>query len=124
MMELEQAAKTIMDDFKVEENGLNHLTNAQLKPLLRWKLQGAAVKGKRADLIQQWDELPAPQAAQPWTEEEEANLKRIRSGEIEMEHTILHTARKSLATTLSAQLQHAAPFSWHFRESGASDGTR
>jgi hypothetical protein len=109
MMELEQAAKTIMDDFKVEEKGVDYLTNAQLKPLLRWKLQGAAAKGKRADLMQQWDELPAPQAAQPWTEEEEANLEQIRSGEIKMQDTILHVARTSLANSFSAHLPHLSP---------------
>ena len=80
-----------------------------MKPLLQWKLQGGAVKGRKSDLIRQWNELPAPQAAQPWTEEEEANLKRIRSGEIEMKDTILHAARTSLANSFSAQLQHLSP---------------
>jgi hypothetical protein len=47
MMKLEQAAKKTMDDFKVEEKGVNVLTTAQLKPLLQWKLQGGALRGKK-----------------------------------------------------------------------------
>ena len=109
MMKLEQAAKTTMDDFKVEEKGVDHLTTAQLKPLLQWKLQGGAVKGRKSDLIRQWNELPAPPAAQPWTEEEEANLERIRSGNIALQDTLLADERKRMANSFSAQVQHLSP---------------
>lgn len=109
MMKLERDAKTTMDDFKVEEKGVNHLTTAQLKPLLRWKLQGGAVKGKRSDLIQQWNELPVPPTAQPWTDEEEANLNRIRSGDIALEDTILHAELTRDANAFTANIQHLSP---------------
>jgi hypothetical protein len=67
------------------------------------------VKGRKSDLIRQWNELPAPPAAQPWTEEEEANLERIRSGNIALQDTSLADERKRMANSFSAQVQHLSP---------------
>lgn len=109
MMNFEQTAKAIMGDFAVEEMGVDSLTTAQLKPLLQWKLHGVAGKGRKSDLIRQWNELPAPPAAQPWTNEEESNLERIRSANISLQDTILADERKRIATSFSAQVQHLSP---------------
>ena len=107
MMNFEQTAKAIMGDFVVEEKGVESLTTAQLKPLLQWK--HVAGKGRKSDLIRQWNELPAPPAAQPWTNEEESNLERIRSANISLQDTILADERKRIATSFSAQVQHLSP---------------
>ena len=109
MMNFEQTAKAIMGDFVVEEKGVESLTTAQLKPLLQWKLHGVSGKGRKFDLIRQWNELPSPPAAQPWTDEEESSLERIRSANISLQDTILADERKRIATSFSAQVQHLSP---------------
>ena len=50
------------------------LTSTRI-PRKPWKLLGGAVNGRKSDLIRQWNELPAPQAAQPRTDKEKANLE-------------------------------------------------
>ena len=62
-----------------------------------------------ATQIRQWNELPAPPAAQPWTDEEDSNLERIRSATISLQDTILADKRKKIATSFSAQVQHLSP---------------
>jgi hypothetical protein len=52
MMNFELTAIAIMGDFSVEEKGVDSLTTAQLKPL-----HGVAGKGRKSDLIRQWNEL-------------------------------------------------------------------
>jgi hypothetical protein len=106
MMNFEQTAKAIVGDFVVEEKGVESLTTAQLKPLLQWKLHGVSGKGRKFDLIRQWNELPSPPAAQPWTDEEESSLERIRSATISLQDTSLADERKRIATSFSVQVQH------------------
>ena len=106
MMNFEQTAKAIVGDFVVEEKAVESLTTAQLKPLLQWKLHGVSGKGRKFDLIRQWNELPSPPAAQPWTDEEESSLERIRSATISLQDTSLANERKRIATSFSVQVQH------------------
>ena len=104
MMKLEQTAKAMLENFSVEEKGWIHYCTTQAASSVE-----VAWRCWEGTQIRQWNELPAPPAAQPWTDEEDSNLERIRSATISLQDTILADKRKKIATSFSAQVQHLSP---------------
>ncbi|TAH02124.1 MAG: hypothetical protein EAZ17_03925 [Sphingobacteriales bacterium] len=106
---LEQNAREAMEAHNVQQNGVSRLTIAQLKPLLLWKLQGKPVKGTKAQQIEQWNQLPEPAAAIPWTEDDESTLQSLKTKEISLNDTALAGERKRMVTAVAAQIKHCSP---------------
>jgi hypothetical protein len=72
-------------------------------------LQGKAVKGTKAQQIQQWNELPEPAAVAQWTDEDEARLSELQTKSITLKDTGLAEERKRMVNAVVAQIQHCSP---------------
>jgi hypothetical protein len=106
---LEVNAREAMEAHNVQQNGISRLTLTQMKPLLLWKLQGKAIKGTKTQQIEQWNELPEPPAALPWTEDDESTLQSLKTKEISMNDTTLVDERKRMVTAVAAQIKYCSP---------------
>ena len=78
------------------EQGVCLLAVALLKPLVLWKLNGKAEKGKKADLVQQWSSLPEPEPAPVWIEQDETELQMLQHQQITIANMKLGKERKQL----------------------------
>ena len=124
MMNFEQTAKAIMGDFAVEEMGVDSLTTAQLKPLLQWKLHGVAGKGRKSDLIRDPTVERAPCSTSCPALDRRGGFE---SGTYQIGNYITagHHPRGQTKEDCNFVFgAGAAPFSWHFRESGAGNAKR
>jgi hypothetical protein len=106
---LQTNARAAMENHNLENNGIARLTIAQIKPLLLWKLQGKAVKGTKAQQIEQWRELPEPAEVGQWTEEEERRLQDLKTKTLTLKDTGLADERKRMVTAVVSQIEHCSP---------------
>jgi hypothetical protein len=106
---LQQNARAAMETHNLEDNGIMRLTVAQIKPLLLWKLQGKAVKGTKAQQIEQWRELPEPAEVKQWTEEDERRLHELKTKTITLKDTGLAAERKRMVTAVVSQIKYFSP---------------
>jgi hypothetical protein len=112
---LQEEAKVILEDKNVEQQGIKGLKNAELLPLVSWKLQKKVGKTAmtKKKMVEAWEQIENPEEAKAWSYEEDKELVELEEEKISLIDTqvgveanqMVHAIANQMASLGEAQIR-------------------
>jgi NACalpha-BTF3-like transcription factor len=103
---LQEDAKVIMEDKNVEQQGIKSLKNAELLPLISWKLQKKLGKSamNKTKMMEAWEQMESPEEAKAWSFEEEKELVDLLEEKIALMDTQVGVEANQMVNAIANQM--------------------